>query len=196
LVDWAALFEREAWERVSRVEAENTVALVSTHEDVEVLVRKIAFLEDELAEARRAREVAEDKSCGLSDKAAYAEQQWEVSEKGCQLHFEELTLLQTRGSKLCLAIVNPPWVRNHLSDGMWIMALHHTEMARELVALRVALSSTVELVLGRSLEETFQVEVVHELVAEFWKLEERCSRLEWPGARIYDLVLGPPPSQV
>jgi hypothetical protein len=83
LVDWAALFEREAWERVSRVEAENAVALVSAHEDVEVLVRKIAFLEDELAEARRAQEVAEDKSRGLSDKAAYAKHQWEVSEKGC-----------------------------------------------------------------------------------------------------------------
>jgi hypothetical protein len=31
-----------------------------------------------------------------------------------------------------------------------------------------------------------------ELVAEFWKIEERLSRLEYPGMRIYDLLLGPP----
>jgi hypothetical protein len=29
--------------------------------------------------------------------------------------FEELTLLQTRGSKLCHTIVGPPWTRHHLS---------------------------------------------------------------------------------
>jgi hypothetical protein len=34
--------------------------------------------------------------------------------------FEELTLLQTQGYELCLAIVGPPRVRNHLSEGMQI----------------------------------------------------------------------------
>jgi hypothetical protein len=33
---------------------------------------------------------------------------------------------------------------------------------------------------------------VDELVAKFRKLEERCSWLERPGVRIYDLLLGPP----
>jgi hypothetical protein len=44
--DWATLTEREALERVSRVEAENTVALASSHEDAESFVQKIALLED------------------------------------------------------------------------------------------------------------------------------------------------------
>jgi hypothetical protein len=41
--------EREALERLSRVEAENTTALASTREDAEGFVQKIALLEDELA---------------------------------------------------------------------------------------------------------------------------------------------------
>jgi hypothetical protein len=51
--DQATLAEREAQERVSRVEAESTVVLASAHEETEGLVRKIALLESELAEARQ-----------------------------------------------------------------------------------------------------------------------------------------------
>jgi hypothetical protein len=58
-------------------------------------------------------------------------------------------------------------VRNHLLEGMWITALHHTEMAGELVALRAAVSYAVEFALGRSPDETFRVEVVDDLVAKF-----------------------------
>jgi hypothetical protein len=50
-------------------------------------------------------------------------------------------------------------------------------------------SSTVEVVLQCSLNETFWVEVVDELVAELRKLEEWHSRLERPGVRICDLLL-------
>jgi hypothetical protein len=78
---------------------------------------------------------------------------------------------------------------------MQIIAFHYTKMARELAALRAAVSSTVEFVLGHSLDETLRMKVVDELVAEFWKLEERCSRLERPGMRIYDLLLRPPYGQ-
>jgi hypothetical protein len=85
--------------------------------------------------------VAEEKSCGLSDAATNAECRWEVSKKECREHFEELTLLQTRGSELCLAIVGPPRVRNHMSEGMQIAALLHIEMAREFVVLRAEVSS-------------------------------------------------------
>jgi hypothetical protein len=53
-------------------------------------------------------------------------------------------------------------------------------------------SSTVESMLGRSLDETFWVEVMG-LVAKFRKLEERYSRLEQPGVRICDMLLGLPP---
>jgi hypothetical protein len=44
----------------------------------------------------------------------------------------------------------------------------------------------MESVLGCSPGETFRAEVVVELVAEFRKLEELSSRLEWLGVRIYD----------
>jgi hypothetical protein len=56
-------------------------------------------------------------------------------------------------------------------------------------------SSVVELVLGHSPDETLQVEDMDELVAEFQRLEELFSRLERPGTRIYDLVLGLPLGQ-
>jgi uncharacterized protein with gpF-like domain len=77
--DWATLAEREARERVSRVEAENAAVLPSAREDAEGLVRKITHLEGELAEVSQAREVAEENSCGLSDVAVDAKHWWEVS---------------------------------------------------------------------------------------------------------------------
>jgi hypothetical protein len=83
-------------------------------------------------------------------------------------------------------------VRNHLSKGTRIAALRHIEMVGELATLWAAVPSVVELVLGRSLDEALGVEVVGELVAKFQKLEERCLRLERPGMRIYDLLLGLP----
>jgi hypothetical protein len=58
-------------------------------------------------------------------------------------------------------------VRNHLSEGMRLTTLHHTEMAEDLVTLRVAVSSPVELALGHSPNEIFHVVVVAELVAKF-----------------------------
>jgi hypothetical protein len=58
-------------------------------------------------------------------------------------------------------------VRIPLSVRMQAPALHHTEMVRELTTLLVAVSSTMELVLGRSPGETSRVEVENELVAKF-----------------------------
>jgi hypothetical protein len=99
--DRATLAEREAWERVSTMEMENTTTLASAREDAEDLVWVIALLEGELVEARWAREVGEEKSHGLSDAAADAERRWEVSKKGRWEHFEELTILQT-GALSCV----------------------------------------------------------------------------------------------
>jgi hypothetical protein len=93
------LAEKEARERVSRVETESAIALASAHEEVEGLIQRIAHLEGELAEAhqpRQARAVAEENSRGLSDGAADAEQQREESEREFQEQFQELTLLQAR----------------------------------------------------------------------------------------------------
>jgi hypothetical protein len=67
--------------------------------------------------------------------------------------------------------------------------IHHIETAEELAVHQVAVTSAIELVLGHLLDKTFYVEITDELVAQFWKLEELCSRLEQPSARIYDLLL-------
>jgi hypothetical protein len=48
---------------------------------------------------------------------------------------------------------------------------------------------------GRSPNDTFRVEVVGELVAEFQKLEEQRPWLERPATRICDLLLGLPPGR-
>jgi hypothetical protein len=79
--DRAALAERVARERVSRVKAENAAVLASAHRDVAGLIQKITLLEGELAHARWAREVTKENSCDLSDVAADAKHRWEVSER-------------------------------------------------------------------------------------------------------------------
>jgi hypothetical protein len=63
---------------------------------------------------------------------------------------------------MCPTSVGPPRARNHLSEGMWITALCHTMLVGELSAVRMAVSSVVEFVLGHSPDETFRVEVVDE----------------------------------
>jgi hypothetical protein len=78
---------------------------------------------------------------------------------------------------------------------MQASALHHTGVVGELAVLRVAMSSTVELVLGRSPGETSRVEVVSKLTTKFRKLEELCSWLDESGTKICSLLLGPPPGQ-
>jgi hypothetical protein len=132
----AAPVEKVARERVSRVEAESVAMLPSAREEAEGLVWKIVLLKGELKEASRAREVVEENSRGFLDATAYAERWWEESEREHWEKFEEFTLLQTRGSELCLAIVGPPRVRNHLSEGMRIAAICHTKMVKELAVLR------------------------------------------------------------
>jgi hypothetical protein len=64
----------QAWEM------EVTVVLVSACEDAKGLVRKVALLNGELVEARRAREVAEEKFCNLSNMSVDGAQWLVVSE--------------------------------------------------------------------------------------------------------------------
>jgi hypothetical protein len=61
--------------------------------------------------------------------------------------------------------------------------------------LQAVVSSTIELVLGRLIDETSWVEIMNELTAKFWRLEELCSWLEGPRARICGLLLRPPDSE-
>jgi hypothetical protein len=141
---------------VSRMEVETAAVLASAREDADGLVWIHA----------RAREVSEKNARILSDVAATTESWWVVSERKRREHESLHPLLQTRGSELCLAILGPPRVRNHLSEGMRIAALCHTEMAGEPAALRAMVSSTMELMLRCSPDETFWVEVVGELMAK------------------------------
>jgi hypothetical protein len=78
---------------------------------------------------------------------------------------------------------------------MRLVALRHIEMVGELAVFRAAVSSAMESVLRRSPDNTARAVVVGELVTKFQKVEDRCSWLEWPTARIYDLPLGPPPGR-
>jgi hypothetical protein len=75
---------------------------------------------------------------------------------------------------------------------MRLAALRQSKMVGELPALRVAVSSSAESMLGCSSSDTFCIGVVGELAVEFQKMEERQLRLEWPVAGICDLLLGPP----
>jgi hypothetical protein len=78
-----------------------------------------------------------------------------VSERESQEQFEELSLLQARGFKLCLTIVGLPRLSNHLLVGMWATTLRHTKMAGELAVLPAVVSSAMESMLGRSLVDNF-----------------------------------------
>jgi hypothetical protein len=90
--------------------------------------------------------------------------------------------------------MGPPQV-GHLSEGMWLATLSHTEMAGELATFWTPMSSTVESVLERSPRKTARAEVVGELAAEFQKVERRLLKLEQLAARICDILLGPPPDR-
>jgi hypothetical protein len=50
---------------------------------------------------------------------------------------------------------------------MRLATLHHTKMAKELVALQAVVSSAAESMLGRSPNEIFHVEVEGEMVVKF-----------------------------
>jgi hypothetical protein len=172
---------------------EDAIALASAIEDAEGLVQKVTILEGELVEACQAREMAEEKFHILSDASANGARWLVVSKMDQQQQFEELPLLRAWSAELCLAIVGPLRARNHLLKRMQTAAICHIEMAMELATLQVTVTSTVELVLGHSSDETFRVEITNELVAQFRKLVVLCSQLEWPSMRIYDLLLGLPP---
>jgi hypothetical protein len=90
--DRATLAEIEAQERVSSMEVESTVALASTHEETDSLVRIIALVEGELAEVHRAGEVAEETTRGLFDAPVEAKRCLEEPERGHQEQLKELTI--------------------------------------------------------------------------------------------------------
>jgi hypothetical protein len=58
-------------------------------------------------------------------------------------------------------------VRNHLLERMQAAAICHIEMVEELAALWAVVTSTTELTLGCSPNETLQAEIMDELVPQF-----------------------------
>jgi hypothetical protein len=58
----ATVVERDDQERVSRLEAESVIALVSTRGEAEGFTQKIALPDSELIDARQARDMAEANS--------------------------------------------------------------------------------------------------------------------------------------
>jgi hypothetical protein len=97
---------------------------------------------------------------------------------------------------LCLAIVSPSTVQGHLSEGIQSAIVHHTYMVGQLAALRAVVSSTMQSVLRCSLSKALWVDIVDEILAEFWEKAKRCSRLLYFGMRGFDWILGPPLGQV
>jgi hypothetical protein len=154
--DRATLVGREALERVSRAEVENTAALASTCEDVESLVWKISLHEDVLVVEHWAGKCLRGSTKHNMRSAPFYR-------------------------PVALSCVTPSLVPH--------------DRGRELTAFRAAVSSTTESVLGCSPSDTSCTKVVGELAAEFQKVEDRCSRLERPAARICNLLLGPLPVQ-
>jgi chromosome segregation ATPase len=88
----ATLAQRGAWERVSKGEVKRAASLASTRGEADGLARKVALLEDGLADAHEARDTIEANFQGLSDRAADINQWSEDIERQCQYLVHELML--------------------------------------------------------------------------------------------------------
>jgi hypothetical protein len=105
----------------------------------------------------------------LFDRAADINWRQEDAERQCLDMAQELIVQQARIFELCQAIVSPPTVQGHLSEWMRIAAIRHTEMVGQLSTLQAVVSSVVRFVLGRLSTEAFWVDVVDEILTDFWE---------------------------
>jgi hypothetical protein len=113
--------------------------------------------------------VAEEKFCSLSSMLGDGARWLVASEMECREQFEELSLLRAWGAELCLTIIGPSQVRSPLSTRMQVAIPHHAVVVGELAALRAAMSSSTEVVLGRLRYLTSRVEVMNKLTTKFWR---------------------------
>jgi chromosome segregation ATPase len=127
--------------------------LASAHWEANEVALKVTLLEGELVDVRQACDLAMVKLQGLSDMAADADRRWEDVKGQCKILAQKLTLLQTKVSELCQAIVGPQ--RPPPSEEMQVATAHHTEMARKVGRLHAAVSSTMQSVLKHSPTEAF-----------------------------------------
>jgi hypothetical protein len=130
-------------------EVESIAVLASIFGDAEGLVHKVALLKGQLTEAHWAWEKAEEKVCNLWSSSAEGARWLVAFEMEHREQFGELSLLRAWGAELCLTILGP------------------SALVKELIALQAAVSSTVELVLGRPPGEASRLEVMNELTAKF-----------------------------
>jgi hypothetical protein len=93
---------------LSRVrDAESVAMLAPARGDAEGLILKVALLECELVEARRARDVAGERVCRLLNSSSEGARWLMTSEMYHQEQFGDLSLLRTMGIELCLSIIGP-----------------------------------------------------------------------------------------
>jgi hypothetical protein len=88
-------------------------------------------------------------------------------------------------------------VLNHSRhEEMWFASSYHTEMALRLGALWVAVSSTIQFMLGHSPTKAFQADIVREMLARFWGVRRAVLALKNSGSRVCDPILGLPDDRV
>ena len=101
---------REARELQRQESQEGADRLASVQAETDQLAGEVGALRSALEAAEAARRVAEERHEGVVN---------------------ELTLLQTRGSELCSAILGAPTVQRPLSDVMQSAASSHRELVRQ-----------------------------------------------------------------
>jgi hypothetical protein len=90
-------------------------------------------LEGELVAARRARDTTKEKLPSLATKAAAIDQQWVAVEEQCEHLVHELTLLNLRGSELCMTITGAP-PQTPIYKGLRFVVAHDTMVVMRLSA--------------------------------------------------------------
>jgi hypothetical protein len=80
-----------------------------------------------------------------------------TSKVGCHEQHEELSLLRIQGAELCFVILGLSPVRTPRITEMRATTLRHGEVVGDLIALQMAVSSTVERVLECTPSEASRV---------------------------------------
>jgi hypothetical protein len=84
---------------------ERVVLLATVRSEVDKVAQRVSALEGELMAMRRARDATKEKIPNL---AAAAERQRVAAEEQCECLVHELTLLNLRGSELCMTTTSAP----------------------------------------------------------------------------------------
>jgi hypothetical protein len=112
-----------------------------------ILVKSGCYtLEGKLVAARRARYTAEEKLPSLATKAAAIDQQRVAVEEQCEHLVHELTLLNLRGSKLCMTINGAP-PQTPIYMGLRFVAAHETKVVMRLSVHWAAVSLAAQSIL-------------------------------------------------